>query len=106
MSYSLPSLATSVAALPMALFVPAFYADDLGVPLAAVGAAVALSRVLDLVTDPLIGSLSDRLRLPLGRRKPWMILGTPLFVLALWKIFVPGAADRPSPQGLGGGALH
>jgi Na+/melibiose symporter-like transporter len=80
----------------MALFVPAFYADDLGVPLAAVGTAVALSRVLDVVTDPLIGSLSDRLRLPLGRRKPWMILGTPLFVLALWKIFVPGATVTPT----------
>jgi Na+/melibiose symporter-like transporter len=89
-------MATSVTALPMALFVPAFYADDLGVPLAAVGTAVALSRVLDVVTDPLIGSLSDRLRLPLGRRKPWMILGTPLFVLALWRIFVPGAAVTPT----------
>ncbi len=38
-TYSLPSLVTSVTALPMALFVPAFYADDLGVPLAAVGTA-------------------------------------------------------------------
>jgi Na+/melibiose symporter-like transporter len=35
--YSLPSLVTSVAALPMALFIPAFYADELGLPLAAVG---------------------------------------------------------------------
>jgi Na+/melibiose symporter-like transporter len=92
MSYSLPSLVTSVTALPMALFVPAFYADDLGVSLAAVGAAIALSRLLDVVTDPLIGSLSDRLQLPLGRRKPWMLLGVPLFVVSLWKIFVPGDA--------------
>jgi hypothetical protein len=30
--YALPSLVTSVAALPMALFVPAFYADELGLP--------------------------------------------------------------------------
>lgn len=94
-SYALPSLATSVTALPMALFVPAFYADDLGLPLAAVGSAIALSRLLDVVTDPLIGSLSDRLRLPLGRRKPWMLLGTPLFLLALWKVFVPGDGVGP-----------
>jgi Na+/melibiose symporter-like transporter len=96
MSYGLPSLATSVTALPMALFVPAFYADDLGLPLAAVGAAIALSRLLDVVTDPLIGSLSDRLRLPLGRRKPWMLLGTPLFVFSLYRLFVPGEAVGPS----------
>jgi GPH family glycoside/pentoside/hexuronide:cation symporter len=89
-AYSAPSLVTSVAALPMALFIPAFYSGDLGVPLASVGVAIALSRLLDVVTDPLIGSLSDRLRIPGGRRKPWMILGAPLFLFSLWKIFVPG----------------
>lgn len=89
LAYSAPSLVTAVAALPMTLFVPAFYADDLGVPLAAVGLAIAGSRLLDVVTDPLIGAASDRLRVPLGRRKPWMLLGTPLFLLSLWQIFVP-----------------
>jgi len=88
-AYSAPSLVTSVAALPMALFVPAFYSDDLGVPLAAVGGAIAASRLLDVVTDPLIGTLSDRLRLPLGRRKPWMLVGLPIFLVSLWNIFVP-----------------
>lgn len=88
-AYSLPSLATSVTALPLALFIPAFYADDLGVPLAAVGAAIALSRLLDVITDPLIGAWSDRLRLRIGRRKPWMVLGLPLFLVSVWKIFVP-----------------
>ncbi len=69
-AYAAPSLVTSVAALPMALFIPAFYSDDLGVPLAAVGGAIALSRLLDGVTDPLIGTFSDRLRLPLGGESP------------------------------------
>lgn len=94
--YSLPSLVTSVTALPMALFIPAFYADDLGVPLASVGIAIALSRLLDVVTDPLIGKLSDRLRLRVGRRKPWMVLGLPLFAVSLWKVFVPGQAATPA----------
>ncbi|MDJ0864775.1 MAG: MFS transporter [Myxococcota bacterium] len=88
--YALPSLVSSVAALPLVLFVPAFYADDLGVPLAAVGVALAASRLLDVVTDPLIGIASDRLRLGWGRRKPWIVLGTPVFAVALWQLFVPG----------------
>lgn len=88
--YGLPSLVTSVAALPMALFVPAFYADDLGLPLAAVGGAIAASRLFDVVTDPLIGSLSDRLHTRWGRRKLWMIAGTPIFLVAVWHVFVPG----------------
>lgn len=88
--YALPSLVTSVAALPMALFVPAFYADELGLPLAAVGGAIAASRLLDVVTDPLIGGLSDRINSRWGRRKPWMMLGVPLFLVSVWQVFVPG----------------
>jgi len=88
--YALPAFVSSVAALPMALFVPAFYANDLGVPLSAVGVAIGASRLLDVVTDPLIGQLSDRIETRFGRRKLWMVLGAPLFALSLWQIFVPG----------------
>ena len=91
--YSAPSLATSVAALPMLLFVPAFYSDDLGIPLAAVGGAIAASRLLDVVTDLAIGTLSDRLRLPLGRRKSWMALGLPLFFALVGFTFIRLAAE-------------
>jgi len=91
-TYALPSLVSSVAALPLVLFVPAFYADDLGLPLAAVGLAIAASRLLDVVTDPLIGIVSDRLGLAWGRRKPWIVLGTPLFAVSLWRLFVPGGS--------------
>ena len=90
--YALPSLITSVAALPLALFIPAFYADDLGLPLAAVGAAIAVSRLLDVITDPLIGTWSDRTGGRFGRRKPWLLCGVPLFVISLWQLFVPGEA--------------
>lgn len=89
-TYSLPAFVTSVTALPMALFIPAFYANEMGVSLAAVGVAIALSRLIDVVTDPLIGSLSDRLPSRFGRRKPWMVIGIPLFTVSLWHVFVPG----------------
>ena len=57
--------------------------------------AIAVSRLLDLVTDPLIGIASDRLGLRWGRRKPWIVLGTPLFCVALWQLFVPGTTASP-----------
>lgn len=87
--YSLPHLVHAVVTLPMALFIPAFYADDLALPLAAVGAAIAASRLLDVVTDLLIGVLSDRLRTRWGRRKPWIAWGTPVLMLSTWMVFVP-----------------
>ncbi|MEM7410932.1 MAG: MFS transporter [Myxococcota bacterium] len=104
--YALPSLLSSVAALPMLLFVPAFYADDLGVPLASVGIAIAVSRLLDVVTDPWIGGWSDRLRSRFGRRKPFLVAGVPLFALAIWQIFVPPAGAGMAHLLLWSGLLY
>jgi Na+/melibiose symporter-like transporter len=88
--YSLPHLTHTVVLLPMALFIPAYYADDLGLPLATVGLAIAASRIVDVFTDPLIGVLSDRWKTAWGRRRPWLIAGTPLLMLSTWMVFVPG----------------
>jgi len=88
--YGLPNFSYSVAALPLALFIPSYYADELGLPLAAVGAAIAASRVLDVVTDPVIGVLSDRVDTRFGRRKPWIVVGAPLLLVSVWMLFVPG----------------
>jgi Na+/melibiose symporter-like transporter len=88
--YSLPHLTHTVVLLPMALFIPAYYADDFGLPLATVGLAIAASRIVDVFTDPLIGVLSDRFQTAWGRRRPWLIAGTPLLMLSTWMVFVPG----------------
>ncbi len=89
--YSLPELTQAIVTLPMALFIPAFYADDMKLPLAGVGIAIAASRALDVVSDPLIGILSDRWVTRWGRRKPWVALGTPLLMVSAWMVFAPPA---------------
>ena len=87
--YGLPHLTHAIVILPMVLFIPSFYADDLGLPLASVGLVIALSRLLDIFTDPIIGVLSDRWQTRWGRRKHWLVLGTPLLMLSTWMLFVP-----------------
>ena len=89
--YGLVNLPTSIVGLPISLYITAFYSQNLGLSLATVGLLLALSRVPDIITDPLIGIASDRLRSRFGRRKPWMILGMPLKVLSLWMLFVPNS---------------
>jgi Na+/melibiose symporter-like transporter len=59
--------------------------------MAAVGAVLLAARLWDVVTDPLIGVLSDRTPGRLGRRKPWMLAGLPLAVVSVWLLFVPPA---------------
>ncbi len=90
--YALPELTQAIVTLPMALFIPAFYADDLKLPLAGVGVAIAASRLLDVISDPLIGVLSDRWVTRWGRRKPWVASGTPLLMVSAWMVFAPPAA--------------
>ncbi len=87
--YGAVNLPTSVVGLPIAIYIPAFYSENLGLSLAAVGTLIALSRLTDVVTDPAIGIASDRWQTRFGRRKPWMVAGTPLKLLALWMLFVP-----------------
>jgi len=89
--YALPGLPLAALTLPVYVFVPAFYAE-LGVPLALIGLVLLAVRLLDAVTDPAIGILSDRLRLPGGRRKPWLAIGLVPTMLAVWMVFVPPAA--------------
>ncbi len=92
--YGLPNLAFSVVGLPLALYLPRFYSQELALDLAAVGLIIAACRITDVFTDPLIGSLSDRHRTRFGRRKPWIAVGTPLLMVSLWKLFVP--SDEPT----------
>lgn len=88
--YGLPNFCFAIIAFPLALYVVPFYSEEIGLPLEQVGLALVASRVLDTITDPLIGELSDRTRSRWGRRKPWIALGAPLFMLSAWMVFVPG----------------
>ncbi|MGH6996948.1 MAG: MFS transporter, partial [Phenylobacterium sp.] len=85
------------AGLPLAVYLPPYYAQELGLGLGAVGLIFMLSRVWDAVTDPLVGVLSDRSRSRFGRRKPWIAAGAPLFALSTAAIFAPGlfGVSRP-----------
>lgn len=89
-AYGLPGLPAAALLFPVYIFLPAFYAEDLGLGFAAVGAVLVGARIWDAVTDPVVGWASDRFSLGIGRRKAWVIGGTPLLVIAAWFLFRPG----------------
>ena len=78
------------AGLPLAVYLPPYYAQEVGLGLGVVGAVFMLSRIFDAFTDPLVGVWSDRSRSRFGRRKPWIAAGAPLFALSTAAIFAPG----------------
>ena len=89
-SYGAPAAPLALAGLPLAVYLPAVYADadGFGLTLGLVGVLIAVSRFTDVITDPLIGFISDRTRTRIGRRKPYVLLGTPIFLLGIYLLFV------------------
>ena len=90
-SYGAPSVPLSMVALPLAVYLTPVYADSagFGLSLAFVGLMLALSRVFDGITDPIIGFMSDRIRTRWGRRKPFILIGMPIFMLGVWLLWIP-----------------
>lgn len=95
LAYGFPGLPLAAVALPFYIFLPSFYHESMGLSLTAVGAILLAARLWDMVTDPVIGTLSDYWQTRWGRRKPWMIAGTPLFMLGVWLLMVPPAEVGP-----------
>ncbi len=55
-----------------------FYTDRKGLSPALAGLAFFLALVLDAVTDPLVGNISDRARFRMGRRRPFFLAAIPM----------------------------
>ena len=100
-AFSLISVPIAAAGLPLAVYLPAFYAQQEGLGLTIVGLVFLIGRLWDALSDPLIGVLSDRTRTRFGRRRPWIAAGGVLFALAAWALFLP--PRHPSPLYLGAG---
>jgi hypothetical protein len=60
-AYGLLGLPLAFVALPVYVHLPNVYAQQYGVPLAALGAVLLLSRSIDAVVDPWLGRWGDRL---------------------------------------------
>lgn len=75
--------------LPLSIYLAPFYGGDVGLPLAAIGTAMLLGRLTDIITDPLIGWLSDRWHSRLGRRRAWLLIGPPVLLVSSWMLFNP-----------------
>ena len=87
--YGMLGLPLALVGYPIAIWLPAFYAGEIGVSLAAVATMLLFAKLSDVVTDPLVGTISDRLRTPIGRRRPLIVLGVPVLCVSIWLLFVP-----------------
>ena len=108
-AYAAPGFAVAFAALPLYLLTPQLYAGGLGLPLAAVGLVLMATRLVDAITDPIIGRLIDRTKGARFRR--WMVPSLVLLAASFVALVLPPAhwvADKNTQALLfwmGGAAL-
>ena len=74
-------------------FVPVFLSDRFNLPPAFIGFFMTLDNIAALLIQPPIGAWSDRLRTPIGRRMPFILVGAPISAVAFGVI--PVAAALP-----------
>jgi GPH family glycoside/pentoside/hexuronide:cation symporter len=92
-AYSLPAFALAIIGIPVYVYIPKFYTDVVGIDIAVAGALLFGVRLFDAVTDPVMGTLSDRTRSRFGRRRPYIAVGSVLIAVALYFLFNPPAGS-------------
>ncbi len=84
--YGLFGLPLALVALPIYVYVPQFYASQLGLSLAMIGAILLFARVLDAFIDPLIGVWLDTQQHGYAQA---IVLSLPLLALGFVALFHP-----------------
>ena len=71
-----------------------FYTDVMGLSAVAASGVFFVARIIDAVTDPLMGAVAERTRSRWGRMRPYMLFGAvPLGIISVLTFTVPGFDD-------------
>ena len=83
LGYSLGDAAANLAWRPLMAFLPIFYTDTFGLPEAAVGLLLVLTRSFDGITDVIMGTIADRTKTRWGKFRPYLLFTAVPFGLLL-----------------------
>ena len=90
--YSLAMFGLSIAGYMYVTYGTFFYTETIGLSMKLIALGNVLYAVWDAFNDPIAGYLSDRTRTRWGRRKPWLLVSVPVFVLSSILFFSPPAS--------------
>ena len=93
-AFASPAFTIAALGLPISIFLPPLYAE-LGISLTVIGMIFMLTRVFDVITDPLFGWLGDKLETRWGRRRPAIIAAVPFLGAGVYFAFFPGESASP-----------
>ena len=84
--YCSPAFAFAIPTFPVMILLPALYAEKYSLSIASVGVAIFLGKLIDIISDPLMGWITDK---GFMKRKSLILIGSIISGLALYLLFVP-----------------
>jgi GPH family glycoside/pentoside/hexuronide:cation symporter len=88
-NYAIGMFGTSIPINMLKSFAFIFYVDGLGMTTVQFSLMLLIYTFIDALDNPVYGFLSDRTRTRWGRRRPWLVIGTPLLVLGFIAFYSP-----------------
>lgn len=85
--YSTGNFANNIIFLMVGTYITYFYTNILHIPAVMAGAIFMVARLVDAVTDPLMGMFTDRTNTRMGRYRPYIIAGAPLLGIMFVLLF-------------------
>jgi Na+/melibiose symporter-like transporter len=95
LGYGVGQVSDGVKLSAFSIFLFFYYNQVLGLSGSLAGGAALLALIVDAVSDPMVGQMSDRFKSRWGRRHPFMLAGAVFFGFAMYFLFSP-------PSGLSG----
>ncbi len=87
--YGSVSLPLAILGYPIGVWIPRLYSTEMGVSLSLIGWVIFSAAIFDALSDPVMGFFSDKTQTRWGKRRPWMVVGVPIYMFAVWMLLNP-----------------
>ncbi len=85
--YSTGNFANNIIFMMVGTYITFFYTDILGISAISAGTIFMVARLVDAVTDPLMGIIVDRTNTKIGKYRPFIIAGAPFLGIMFVALF-------------------
>jgi len=93
-AYGLGDTASNIIFQTVMMFLLLFYTDVMGLSPAAVGTMFLLVRLIDAVTDPIMGNIADNTKTKWGQFRPYLLwLSLPFAIISILAFTTPDLSD-------------